>query len=87
MKISAAFAFLMALQPVAGFTGLATKSGSNTVLYAGLPTKHSDNKELQNIFYQNQAWKTNKLVEDPAFFEKLGSIHVPDFMWIGKCTL
>jgi carbonic anhydrase len=38
---------------------------------------------LQNIFYQNQSWKASKLASDPEFFNKLGTTHTPEFMWIG----
>jgi hypothetical protein len=41
-------------------------------------------KDLTNIYIQNQIWKQKKLDEDEDFFEKLGSGHKPDYMWIGK---
>ena len=40
-------------------------------------------KDIMDIFSQNQAWKQKKLVEDEDFFNKLGSEHKPDYMWIG----
>ncbi len=83
MKISAALAILLAMQPVSAFMGPSTKSASKTALSV-LPPKNTDNKDLQNIFYQSQAWKAKKLVEDPDFFNKLGSTHKPEFMWIGR---
>jgi hypothetical protein len=82
MKISTVIMFFMLMQPVVAFMGASTQSTSQTALY-GLPPKNLDNKDLQNIFYQNQAWKAKKLVEDPDFFAKLGTTHKPDFMWIG----
>lgn len=40
-------------------------------------------KDITNIFRQNQEWKHSKLRQDPFFFNKLGSIHKPRYMWIG----
>jgi len=40
-------------------------------------------KDIATIFDQNQNWKNKKLETDPAFFDKLGSGHYPDYMWIG----
>ena len=82
MKISAAFVCLLSAQPVAALMGATSKTASQTALF-GLPPKTGDNKELQNIFYQNQAWKAEKMAEDPEFFDKLGTTHTPEFMWIG----
>ena len=50
----------------------------------GLPPMNTDNKGLQNIFYQNQAWKAERLADDEDFFNKLGSVHQPEFMYIGE---
>jgi hypothetical protein len=44
-------------------------------------------KDISNIFRQNQEWKHSKLRQDPFFFNKLGSIHKPRYMWIGTCGL
>ena len=52
----------------------------------GLPPKAGDNSGLEHIFAQNQAWKASKLAEDPAFFDKLGTTHTPEYMWIGKAN-
>jgi hypothetical protein len=41
-------------------------------------------KDITNIYVQNQIWKQQKLEEDENFFKKLGSGHAPDYMWIGK---
>jgi hypothetical protein len=43
-------------------------------------------KDITNIYVQNQIWKQQKLDEDKDFFNKLGSGHAPDYMWIGKCS-
>lgn len=40
-------------------------------------------KDTSNIFAQNQQWKHSKLAQDPFFFNKLGSVHKPKYMWIG----
>jgi len=40
-------------------------------------------KDLDHIFRQNELWVQSKKAKDPLFFEKLGSIHRPDYMWIG----
>jgi hypothetical protein len=82
MKIAAAFVCFLAAQPVVAFMGANSKTSSQTAVF-GLPPKTGDNKELQNIFYQNQAWKAEKMAEDPEFFNKLGTTHTPEFMWIG----
>jgi hypothetical protein len=88
MKISAAFAILLAVQPASAwmeFLNEATKPKSVKPLTGLPPGKDVDNKNLDNIFAQNQVWKNNKLKDDPEFFNKLGSTHKPEFMWIGKC--
>jgi hypothetical protein len=48
-------------------------------------SKNTDNQDVQNIFYQNQAWKARKLVEDPDFFLQYEAKYSPEFMWIGEC--
>jgi len=40
-------------------------------------------KDLNHIFHQNHLWVESKKAADPLFFDKLGSIHRPDYMWIG----
>lgn len=40
-------------------------------------------KDISNIFQQNQEWKQSKLDEDPDFFSTAGSSHTPTYMWIG----
>ena len=83
MKIGAAFAFLMAMQPVAAFMGPAAQTTSQTALSA-LPPKDTDNKGLDGLFSANKEWIKQKKSEDPEFFNKLGTTHAPDFMWIGR---
>jgi hypothetical protein len=81
MKVAAALAFLVG--SAAAFAPQPAAQKSSSALSMALPPKNTDNKGLQNVFYQNQAWKAEKLTEDPDFFKKLGSTHKPEFMWIG----
>jgi hypothetical protein len=41
-------------------------------------------KDIECIYGKNQVWKQQKLDEDADFFKTLGSVHKPDYMWIGK---
>jgi hypothetical protein len=41
-------------------------------------------RDLRDIFRQNLAWKKAKEDADPNYFEKMGSVHKPKYMWIGK---
>jgi hypothetical protein len=49
-----------------------------------LPPSVLDNKGLDYIFEKNRAWQAAKIADDPEFFTKLGSIHTPDYMYIGE---
>jgi hypothetical protein len=49
--------------------------------------KLKHDRDLTNIYIQNQIWKKEKLEEDADFFKKLGSGHKPDYMWIGKSLI
>jgi carbonic anhydrase len=40
-------------------------------------------RDLLDIFAQNEKWVRDKEAEDPNFFKKLGSGHNPSYMWIG----
>lgn len=40
-------------------------------------------KDIDNIFAQNAAWKEAQEKKDPEFFEKLGAVTKPSYMWIG----
>jgi hypothetical protein len=40
--------------------------------------------DIDNIFLQNEQWKQSKLEKDPSFFNTLGSVHHPNYLWIGK---
>ncbi|PID69721.1 MAG: carbonic anhydrase [Flavobacteriales bacterium] len=39
--------------------------------------------KLANVFKNNQEWITQKLNEDPAYFDKMGSGQNPDLLYIG----
>lgn len=49
-----------------------------------LPGSPNIDKDIENIFAQNKKWRTQKLNENPLFFDSLGSTHKPPYMWIGK---
>jgi hypothetical protein len=90
MKIAAAFACLLAAQPAHAWLDFFKPQSAPTTVRVprtGLPPKDKDNLDLDNIFYQNRVWKNEKLHEDPDFFNKLGSTHKPDFMFIGRCRI
>ena len=103
MKISAALALLLsATQPADALLGGLKKAFGKTSTAPApapaapaksvtpgpkLPPTSLDNKNLDYIFQQNQAWKASKLAEDKKFFDKLGTIHTPDYMYIGKSLL
>merc|ERR1719183_2500744 len=40
-------------------------------------------KDISTVFNNNQKWIDSKTAEDPDFFEKLGSGHYPQYLWIG----
>jgi len=42
------------------------------------------NKNIENIFAQNAKWKESHLKDDPNYFSRLGSVHQPDYLWIGE---
>jgi hypothetical protein len=87
---------LLALQPSAALLGIgrlkrAFKRGSmpkQRVTAGGkkLPPLTLDNKDLDSVFAKNQVWKASKLAKDKDFFNKLGTVHTPDYMYIGKCS-
>lgn len=63
----------------AASTGAAANSSSDPHARVGV----RPDKDIQSIYRKNQEWKEGKLEEDPEFFNKLGSGHSPDYMWIG----
>lgn len=48
-----------------------------------LPGSPNIDKDIENIFAQNKKWRTQKLSENPMYFDSLGSTHKPPYMWIG----
>src|ERR1043165_4141093 len=37
----------------------------------------------EKLLLQNKAWATEKVSEDPKYFERLAHIQKPEFLWIG----
>ena len=48
-----------------------------------LPPKVLDNKGLNDVFEKNKSWKKAMMKSDRNYFNKLGSTHTPEYMWIG----
>jgi hypothetical protein len=96
MKIAAAVTILMALaEPGEALLGRfrSKKNAAEVVAKPYVPVKGPgpslppntlDNKNLDFIFEKNQIWKAEKLSGDKDFFKKLGSIHTPEYMYIGE---
>lgn len=40
-------------------------------------------KTYEKLLLQNKAWATEKLQDDPDFFNRLVNIQTPEFLWIG----
>jgi carbonic anhydrase len=49
----------------------------------GAHDKRKIDKDIHNIFIQNQEWKESRQLEDANFFSTAGSNHKPNYMWIG----
>jgi len=45
--------------------------------------KPAVDKDLLDIFAQNKEWVASKKEADANFFDKLGAVHKPDYLWIG----
>lgn len=39
---------------------------------------------MSSIFENNEIWRKKMKENDPEYFDKLGSGHKPEYMWIGK---
>ena len=74
-------AFMGQQSGAAGVNGNAPIVPNNPQQSQGIA--YMPDKDISNIFAQNQQWKHSKLAQDPFFFNKLGSVHKPKFMWIG----
>ena len=91
MKIYAALTLLLAFEPAMGLMEglMAAFSPKKATLPKvdpdgkRLPPVTLDNKGLDNILKQNQAWKNEKISADKNFFKTLGSYHAPEYMYIG----
>jgi len=46
-------------------------------------TDRVPDKNISNIFEQNEAWVRANLDKDGKYFDNLGSGHKPDYLWIG----
>ena len=98
MKIAAALTLFLAVQPTAALLGLGklrrvfsrgTMPAAPPRVTAGgkkLPPLTLDNKDLDRVFAKNQIWKASTLAKDKDFFNKLGTTHTPDYMYIGKLS-
>jgi hypothetical protein len=90
MKIAVALTLLLAVQPSTALLGIGKLKeavlgkGSMPKPAPKLPPLTLDNKDLDYVFAKNQAWKASKLAKDKDFFNKLGTTHTPDYMYIGK---
>lgn len=40
-------------------------------------------KVYEKLLLQNKAWATEKVTDDPDFFNRLAHIQTPEFLWIG----
>ncbi|MBM3922978.1 MAG: carbonic anhydrase [Sphingomonadales bacterium] len=40
-------------------------------------------KSYDKLLLENKAWATEKLMEDPHFFNRLADLQTPEFLWIG----
>jgi hypothetical protein len=93
MKIYAALTLLLAAESVSALSLKTFFKPTKTTVEAPAPAKTAgprlppqnlDNKGLEYIFEKNKAWQAEKIEADPDFFNKLGSIHTPDYMYIGE---
>ena len=83
----ASFQYADAFSVVGKMKNLAKRSPAVNMppLQAG-GTAYPD-KELNQMFVNNIAWKKKQEEKDPDFFKKLGSEHKPNYFWIGTCQL
>ncbi|MFZ9660458.1 MAG: carbonate dehydratase [Chitinophagaceae bacterium] len=40
-------------------------------------------KSYEKLLLENKAWATEKVTEDPNFFNRLAHLQTPEFLWIG----
>jgi hypothetical protein len=63
---------------------MSAAAGANGANGANAGQPRGPDKSIANIYAQNQIWKDSKLDKDKDYFNKLGSGHAPNYMWIGK---
>jgi len=47
------------------------------------PASIATDKGIGRLLAANAEWRVSKAAQDPTFFRQLGSVHEPEFMWIG----
>lgn len=40
-------------------------------------------KSYDKLLFENKAWASEKLEDDPEFFKRLSALQAPEFLWIG----
>jgi len=40
-------------------------------------------KAYEKLLIENKAWATEKILDDPEYFNRLAHLQTPDFLWIG----
>jgi carbonic anhydrase len=40
-------------------------------------------KSYEKLLLENKAWATEKIKDDPAYFDRLAHLQTPEFLWIG----
>jgi carbonic anhydrase len=73
----------MRFQTALSFLVVSASSLAEAFTVTNGDSKAKMDKDIDNIFKQNQKWKQSKLDEDPEFFSTVGSNHKPNYMWIG----
>mmetsp|Transcript_10993 Transcript_10993/g.24224 ORF Transcript_10993/g.24224 Transcript_10993/m.24224 type:complete len:132 (-) Transcript_10993:801-1196(-) len=63
-------------------------AGTRTTALGALPLPGGGNtdKDIENIFKQNEEWVQENLRKDKDYFNKLGSGHTPEYLWIGNAA-
>ena len=40
-------------------------------------------QSYQKLLLENKAWASEKIADDPEYFNRLAHLQTPDFLWIG----
>lgn len=48
--------------------------------------KNTPTKDVSEIFEGNKAFIADKLAQDAGFFDTLGTVHQPKYLYIGMCS-